>query len=88
MTGQGRSQHTEAVTQKENTMNVTMIALLAAAILAAPGAYAQSQSAAAPATGARSYYYWLHPRLGMVKVDSKTNFMLVGRRAQQASVTP
>lgn len=68
-------------------MKLTMIALLATAVLAAPVAYAQGQPAAPGGDGGKSYYYWLHPKLGMVKVDKKTSFMLVGRRAQQASTT-
>ena len=41
-----------------------------------------------------SYYYWLHPKLGMVKVDRATHFMIVGRanrvcpRDSGASSTP
>jgi hypothetical protein len=62
-------------------MRTTVIALLATAILAAPGAFAQAQSA----TSSNGYYYWLHPKLGMVKVDKKTSAMLVGRRAQQGT---
>lgn len=66
-------------------MKATPIALLAAAILAAPLAPAQASSA--PAMGAKTYYYWLHPKLGMVKVDKATNAMLVGRRAPPAAAT-
>jgi hypothetical protein len=64
-------------------MKTTVIALTALAVLAGPVAFAQTQPAASAAAGGSSYYYWLHPKLGMVKVDKKTNAMLVGRRAQQ-----
>ena len=68
-------------------MRTTTITLLALAILAGPAAFAQTQAApSAPAEG-KSYYYWLHPKLGMVKVDKKTHAMLVGRRAQQQTST-
>jgi hypothetical protein len=66
-------------------MKTTMIALTALAMLAGPAAYAQTQPSASAAAGGASYYYWLHPKLGMVKVDKKTNAMLVGRRAQPTS---
>lgn len=64
-------------------MRTPTITLLALALLAGP-AFAQSQ----PAPQAeKTYHYWLHPKLGMVKVDKKTHFMLVGRRAQQQATT-
>lgn len=31
------------------------------------------------------YYYWLHPKLGMVKVDRATNAMVTSRSVRQAS---
>jgi hypothetical protein len=64
-------------------MKTTTIALTALAILTGPAAFAQTQPAAPVPAGGSSYYYWLHPKLGMVKVDKQTNAMLVGRRAQQ-----
>ena len=64
-------------------MRATVIAMLATAILAAPASYAQTQPASSGTATGKSYYYWLHPKLGMVKVDKKTNAMLVGRRARQ-----
>ena len=33
----------------------------------------------------KSYYYWLHPKLGMVKVDRATNAMVTGRTARDRS---
>ena len=66
-------------------MRNTLIAMLATAVLAAPAAYGQTQTASSSPAGGKSYYYWLHPKLGMVKVDKKTNAMLVGRRAQQST---
>lgn len=68
-------------------MRTTLIGLLAMAILAAPGVYAQTQSTTSATASGKSYYYWLHPKLGMVKVDKKTNAMLAGKRAQQGTRT-
>ena len=67
-------------------MRTPTITLLALAILAGP-AFAQSQPAPQAPAEAKTYHYWLHPKLGMVKVDKKTHFMLVGRRAQQQATT-
>ena len=52
--------------------------LIAVALLSG-AAYAADTRAAPPA--GRPYYYWLHPKLGMVKVDRQTNAMLTGARA-------
>lgn len=48
---------------------------LLAAILLASASLASAQSAAPAAQ--RGYYYWLHPKLGMVKVDRATNAIIV-----------
>lgn len=48
---------------------------LFAAILLASASLASAQTAAPAPT--RSYYYWLHPKLGLVKVDRATNAMIV-----------
>lgn len=48
---------------------------------AAPAAPA-TQPAAAAAAGHKTFYYWLHPKLGMVKVDRATNAMLTGSRSR------
>ena len=34
---------------------------------------------------AKPYYYWLHPKLGMVKVDRATNAMVTARTARDRS---
>ena len=53
--------------------------LIAVALLSG-AAYPADTRAAQP--GERPYYYyWLHPKLGMVKVDRQTNAMLTGARA-------
>jgi hypothetical protein len=66
-------------------MSKLLIALLGATF-ASGAALAQTptqqsadtkQAAAAKSNGT---YYWLHPRLGMVKVDRATNFMVVAKR--------
>ena len=66
-------------------MRATVIAMLATAILAAPASFAQAQPASSSTATGKSYYYWLHPKLGMVKVDRKTNAMLVGRRPEHGT---
>ncbi|MBL0391220.1 hypothetical protein JJ685_08725 [Ramlibacter monticola] len=68
-------------------MRTTTITLLALAFLGGP-AFAQSQPASQAPAEAKTYHYWLHPKLGMVKVDKKTHAMLVGRPAQQQTSTP
>lgn len=36
--------------------------------------------------GKASYYYWLHPKLGMVKVDRATNAMVTARMPRPAPI--
>ena len=52
----------------------------------APAAPAPA-SAPAPAASEKSYHYWLHPKLGMVKIDKNTHFIVEGRRTQQQAPT-
>lgn len=64
-------------------MNKLLLTLLGASL--ASGA----ALAAAPTQQARDgkpsgTYDWLHPRLGMVKVDRATNFMVVAKRQPRA----
>ena len=35
-----------------------------------------------------SYYYWLHPKLGMVKVDRDTHAMVTARTVRETSSQP
>lgn len=49
--------------------------LFAAAATAAPAA-----PPAPAAQGSSGTYYWLHPKLGHVKVDRATNFMVTAKR--------
>lgn len=59
-----------------NRANILILALLSAA-MAAPAAAAQEES---PKGG--EAYYWLHPKLGLVKVDRATNAMV---RSQESA---
>jgi hypothetical protein len=54
------------------------ILLVAAAAALAPLAQAGGAAPVAP----KPYYYWLHPKLGMVKVDRATNAILIAPRAR------
>lgn len=74
-------------------MNKQMFALIGA-VFASGAAMAAAQmpegsQAAAPAPAAsqakqeRSYYWWLHPKQGMVKVDRATNFPVIPQRQKK-----
>lgn len=58
-------------------------ALLGAAIFAGASfaAYAAPSGGEAPS----ATYWWLHPKLGMVKVDRATNAMVHSKRTTEAS---
>lgn len=57
------------------------IVLAIGATLFAAAATATPASTSAPAAqGSSGTYYWLHPKLGMVKVDRATNFMVTAKR--------
>lgn len=62
--------------------STTFLAVLALGF-ASSAAHAADAQAAPQTPPERSYYYWLHPKLGMVKVDRRTNAMITGRRASQ-----
>lgn len=47
---------------------------------AASAADLSPQAAGSP----KPYYYWLHPKLGMVKVDRATNAMVTARTGREA----
>lgn len=69
------------------------ILVIASALVAFSAAAQATQSPppGAPASAApRTYYYWLHPKLGMVKVDRATNAMVTSRqvRAQASQASP
>ena len=69
-------------------MKKTTLLLLTAALLAGP------VMAAGPVSAGQSdksgTYWWLHPKLGMVKVDKATNAMVTGKRkpAEPAAAAP
>ena len=59
-------------------MNKLLSFFLVSALAATAGCAATGSSA--ERTTARGTYYWLHPKLGMVKVDGATNAMVTGQR--------
>ena len=62
-------------------MKTFILSILASLLAAgcAPTANVTPQEASAK----QSYYYWLHPKLGMVKVDPATNAMVTARTARE-----
>lgn len=57
------------------------IALALGVTVLAAGATAAPAIASAPvAQESSGTYYWLHPKLGHVKVDRNTNFMVTAKR--------
>lgn len=62
-------------------------------VLAITGALAQTAFAldsqapvnAGAERASSSYYYWLHPKLGHVKVDRATNAIITGRKVAPAT---
>jgi len=65
-------------------MKSTTMVLAAAALLAGSAAFAQPRVAAAAPSDGAGQYTWLHPKLGMVKVDKRTNAMVVPRAAPRS----
>ena len=57
-----------------------LIVVLAVALAAGAASAATDTGATKPAEARKTYYWWLHPKLGMVKVDRATNAMVVSRR--------
>lgn len=77
---------------KGTNVNKLAMTLLGAALFAgAASASAVTDTRAEPASKSGTYY-WLHPKLGMVKVDRATNAMVVTKRdkarAEAADTTP
>lgn len=64
------------------------IAMLSSIVLAMTALVSAPAGAQAEASGATStsYYYWLHPKLGFVKVDRATNVMLRPVQASHESI--
>jgi hypothetical protein len=63
-------------------MNKLLI-LLAAIVTAHAAAATSTAPAPGPASSStRTYSYWLHPKLGMVKVDRSTHAMVVAKRQE------
>lgn len=69
---------------KKIAMLSSIVVAMTALVSAPASAQANAQAEASDATS-NSYYYWLHPKLGFVKVDRATNAML---RPVQASHVP
>lgn len=61
--------------------------LILLAGLALAGAAAAAAPANQPSGSSASWYWWLHPKLGMVKVDRATNAMIVSGRQQREQST-
>ena len=60
------------------------IACAISMLFLAGGAFAASdQQPATPQP--KTYYYWLHPKLGMVKVDRATNAIITSRNKKDSS---
>ena len=59
----------------------TLILAILAPLLAAGCASTANVTPQDPSAKS-SYYYWEHPKLGMVKVDRATNAMVTGRTAR------
>lgn len=64
----------------------TPFVLLVAALLAGPVLAAGSADEAHVEKSGT--YWWLHPKLGMVKVDKATNAMVISKRANADSMRP
>ena len=58
--------------------------LLGAAIFAGASFTAYAAPSSGEGTPPDAYYWWNHPRLGMVKVDRATNTMIHSKRTTQA----
>ena len=67
-------------------MKKTMLAILAS--LLAAGCASTANVTPQDASAKQSYYYWLHPKLGMVKVDRATNAMVTSRTVREAPSQP
>ncbi|MBI5279347.1 MAG: hypothetical protein HY854_23145 [Burkholderiales bacterium] len=59
--------------------------LMISAALVLSGCAAVAGTGGNAATAERETHYWLHPKLGMVKVDAKTHAMVVPSRAPQSA---
>lgn len=57
-----------------------LLTVLTVSALVATAGCAATSSSADGTTPSRSYYYWLHPKLGMVKADRVTHMMITGQR--------
>lgn len=57
----------------------TFILAISASLLAA-GCASTANMTPQDASAKSSYYYWEHPKLGMVKVDRATNAIVTSRR--------
>lgn len=67
-------------------MKNTMLAILTS--LLATGCASTANVTPKDVSAKQSYYYWLHPKLGMVKVDRATNAMVTARTARETPSQP
>lgn len=61
-------------------MTKFIVLAIGATLFAAAATAAPASTSAPAAQGPSGTYYWLHPKLGMVKVDRATNFMVTAKR--------
>lgn len=66
-------------------MNKLSVLLLGATMLAG-ASFAAATTPASQDSASPTFYYWLHPKLGMVKVDKATNAMVKSKRSGAENV--
>lgn len=67
-------------------MSKLLAVVLSTTLFAAAAVAAPSDTSKPTAQASSGTYYWLHPKLGHVKVDRATNFMVTAKRP--ATKTP
>lgn len=65
----------------------TLISAILASLLAA-GCASTANMTPRDVSAKSSYSYWLHPKLGMVKVDRQTHAMVTARPVRETSSQP
>jgi hypothetical protein len=62
--------------------------LLAAVTLAGCAAASSPGSQVSAGSNSESWYWWLHPKLGMIKVDRASNAMIISGQSQRDTANP
>jgi uncharacterized protein YceK len=65
-----------------------LLLLFAAVALAGCAAVSAPATQGSSGTSTGSWYWWLHPKLGMVKVDRASNAMIISGKVQRDSTNP